>query len=185
MAKADVLGHAKLHRCKGRVDFMALIKRDFAPSVNLASVIFGAPRGLSLAGTAALHEHRIDQAGAGRWQKVRPQWQRSIATVPADEMRRNYTDPDRRIMKSSAKDFMHTDNAQAAENPRPHGRRAVADQPAQRCHLKRILEQFREPTLNVRQRKHSPLDARTRAYHCPLPAKGSRPGGDRLSRSSE
>ena len=81
------------------------------------------------------------------------------AAVTADGAQRNFTDPDSRIMKSSAEGFVQAYNGQAAVDAHRHVivAQVLTNQPTDFNHLKPILEQIKATT--ERQAKEFSADA--------------------------
>ena len=79
--------------------------------------------------------------------------------APADEAQRNFTDPDSRIMKSSAEGFVQAYNGQAAVDAHRHVivAQMLTNQPTDFSHLKPILSQIKATT--GRQAKELSADA--------------------------
>jgi transposase len=81
------------------------------------------------------------------------------SAVPADGAQRNFTDPDSRIMKSSAEGFVQAYNGQAAVDAHRHVivAQVLTNQPTDFNHLKPIVEQIKATT--GRQAKEFSADA--------------------------
>ncbi len=79
--------------------------------------------------------------------------------APADEAQRNFSDPDSRIMKSSAEGFVQAYNGQAAVDAHRHVivAQLLTNQPTDFNHLKPILKQIK--AITGRQAKELSADA--------------------------